>query len=243
MAAIEPECVGTQKPFHPRDQIGFRRFDDEMEMISEKAPSVDLPVRLGAGIAQRRNKSFAIFVVEENLPLPVAAAHDMIQGTGELNAQFASHGLTMPGGCRQDNTIDRPHARVGWPSWTRTMSKGSKDPCATITPTATSAEKLVGDAFQENKKTQRNIRTPFGPSRVCWQYLTRPFWFWPRSANFRRVWIPKGGCAMLPPRCPRPEETSPHWQMRARRLKPEHGLGAGIFGWMRSIWRPCWETL
>ncbi len=33
------------------------------------------------------------------------------------------------------------------------MSKGSKDPCATITPTATTAENLVGDAFQENKKT------------------------------------------------------------------------------------------
>lgn len=48
----------------------------------------------------------------------------------------------------------------GWPSWTRTMSKGSKDPCATITPTATAGLKLVGDDRQENKKTQREIALP-----------------------------------------------------------------------------------
>lgn len=86
VAAIESECVSSKEPFHPGDQVGFRSLHDEMEVISEETPSVNLPVGLCARVSEGRNKSFPILVVEEDLSLPVAAAHEMIQGTWELNA-------------------------------------------------------------------------------------------------------------------------------------------------------------
>ena len=33
---------------------------------------------------------------------------------------------------------------IGWPTWIRTMTKGFKDPCAAITPSANSAQQSKG---------------------------------------------------------------------------------------------------
>ena len=41
--AVEAAGVGAQKPFHPGDEVGQRRFQNEMKMILHQAIRVDLP--------------------------------------------------------------------------------------------------------------------------------------------------------------------------------------------------------
>ena len=88
---VEPAGIGTQKPFHAQNQVGFGGFDDPMKMISHQAPSVNLPAGFGAGFGEGRQKALPIQVVVVNRFAPVPAIHDMVNRPGILNPQFAAH--------------------------------------------------------------------------------------------------------------------------------------------------------
>ena len=84
--AVKTHRVCAQQPFHPINQICSRRLHHQMKMIRHETKRVDLPGRLRASIGQRFEKRFAVEVVAENILATVAAAHDVIDRSGELNA-------------------------------------------------------------------------------------------------------------------------------------------------------------
>ena len=43
---------------------------------------------------------------------------------------------------------------LGWPTWIRTMTKGSKDPCATFTPSPKRAGEGMPERIGGNPKVQ-----------------------------------------------------------------------------------------
>ena len=57
VSPVEARSTGTQQPFHAIHQIGFWRFDHQMEMIAHEAPGMDLPVGFGARLTECFNVS------------------------------------------------------------------------------------------------------------------------------------------------------------------------------------------
>lgn len=50
-----------------------------------------LPAGLLAGLGEGFEEIVAVHVIQENFSPPVPPAHDVVQGTGILNAQLARH--------------------------------------------------------------------------------------------------------------------------------------------------------
>ena len=69
----------------------MRGFNDEMKMIGHEAPGMDLPAGFGAGFAEGLEEDFAIFFAEEDRLAAVAAVHDVVNRSRELDAQFSGH--------------------------------------------------------------------------------------------------------------------------------------------------------
>ena len=83
---IESRGVSAKEPLHADDEIGLRRFHDEVKMIRHQAIGMNLPTGFAANILQRLDKTLAITVVVENILPPVAPAHDVIDRSGEFYA-------------------------------------------------------------------------------------------------------------------------------------------------------------
>ena len=88
---VEATRVSAQQPFHPGDPIGLRRLDHPMKMIRPEDIGVNLPVRLGANLAQRLDEALAIRIIPEDQFAPVTAIHDVINRASILDSQLAGH--------------------------------------------------------------------------------------------------------------------------------------------------------
>src|SRR6266699_77449 len=66
VSPVEAGSIGSQQPFHAVHQIGFWRFDHEMEMSAHEAPGMDLPVGFGARLTECFNEQLAILVATED---------------------------------------------------------------------------------------------------------------------------------------------------------------------------------
>ena len=86
---VEATRVGTQQPFHPSDLIGLRRLDHPMKMIRPEDIGVNLPIRLGANLAQRLDEALAIRSIPEDPFVPVNAIHEVINRASLLDSQLA----------------------------------------------------------------------------------------------------------------------------------------------------------
>src|SRR5947208_3526150 len=89
--AVKARSVGPQKPFHASDQIGERRFRNEMKMVSHEAPGVDLPVGFGAALPQGPQEESPICVVAKNGFATISAIHEVIDGSGIFDSELARH--------------------------------------------------------------------------------------------------------------------------------------------------------
>src|SRR5437762_856571 len=99
--SVEPAGVSAEKPFHARDQIGLRRFEDQMKMIPHQAIRVHLPIGLGASFAESFQKPSPILIIAKNVFLPVATIHHVIDRAGKFNSQSPSHARRV--NCRSDS--------------------------------------------------------------------------------------------------------------------------------------------
>jgi hypothetical protein len=63
---VKARGVGSQEPLHARDQIRYRRFDNEMKVVTHQTVGMHLPVRLDADFSQRRREALPIFVIAED---------------------------------------------------------------------------------------------------------------------------------------------------------------------------------
>ena len=86
---IEATRVSAQQPFHPGDPIGRRCFDHPMKWIRPEDIGVNLPVRLGANLAQRIDEALAIRSIHEDPFAPVTAIPDVINRASLLDSQLA----------------------------------------------------------------------------------------------------------------------------------------------------------
>src|SRR6266446_893078 len=108
VSPVEAGSIGPQQPFHAVHQIGFWRFDHEMEMITHEAPGMDLPVGFGARLTECSNEQLAILVATEDIFAMIAPVHHVINGPLVLDSEFTSHGETMASGTSIVNTKNRP---------------------------------------------------------------------------------------------------------------------------------------
>ena len=81
--------VSAQQPFHPGDPIGRRCFDHPMKWIRPEDIGVNLPVRLGANLAQRLDEALAIRSIHEDPFAEVTAIPDVINRASLLDSQLA----------------------------------------------------------------------------------------------------------------------------------------------------------
>ena len=91
MPAVEAPGVGAQQPLHTEDEIGLGRFGDEMKMIAHETPGMELPAGLVAGFAKGGEEGAPILIVAKDRFAPVAAIHDVVDGSGKLYAQRSWH--------------------------------------------------------------------------------------------------------------------------------------------------------
>ncbi len=69
--------------------MGLRRLDHPMKMIRTEDIGVNLPVRLGADLAQRLDEALAIRSIPEDPFVPVTAIHEVINRASLLDSQLA----------------------------------------------------------------------------------------------------------------------------------------------------------
>ncbi len=86
---VEATRVSTQQPFHLGDPIGLRLLDHPMKRIRPEDIGVNLPVRLGANLAQRLDEALTIRSIHEDQFAPVTAIHDVINRANLLDSQLA----------------------------------------------------------------------------------------------------------------------------------------------------------
>ena len=75
--------------------MGLRRLDHPMKMIRTEDIGVNLPVRLGAHLAQRLDEALAIRSIPEDPFVPVTAIHEVVNRASLLDSQLAGHSLRV----------------------------------------------------------------------------------------------------------------------------------------------------
>src|SRR5882724_3530689 len=105
VSPVEAGSIGPQQPFHAVHQIGFWRFDHEMEMIAHEAPGMDLPVGFRARLTECFNEQFAILVATEDIFAMIAPVHHVINRPLVLDSEFTSHGEVWHEGPRTKGPI------------------------------------------------------------------------------------------------------------------------------------------
>jgi hypothetical protein len=89
---IDPPRVGILKPPHARREIRLRSFEEQMVVITHQRIRMNPKTRPLANLSQRSQKSLPVFVIENNIPSPIAPRHYMIKGTSILDSNLSWHG-------------------------------------------------------------------------------------------------------------------------------------------------------
>ncbi len=66
-------------------------IDGRLKMIDHETKGMNQPIGSLASLAERLQKHFSILVVAKDWLAPVAAIHDMINGSGILHAKLSGH--------------------------------------------------------------------------------------------------------------------------------------------------------
>src|SRR5208337_906095 len=88
---VEPGRVGAQQPLHARDQIGLRRFHNQMKMVAHQTPGMHLPAGLAASLARRLREPSPVRLIPHDVLAPVPAVHHMINRAGIFQPELARH--------------------------------------------------------------------------------------------------------------------------------------------------------
>lgn len=91
MAAIARLGVDAVELTHPFGQVGIRRLDDEVIMVGHFAIGVAAPVETAAYLAQHPEPIRAVLIVAIDTLAPITARGDVIEPTGEFDAERSGH--------------------------------------------------------------------------------------------------------------------------------------------------------
>src|SRR5438046_5634948 len=95
MSRVEPARIGVLQPLHAPHQVRFRRLKQEVIMVAHQHPSVNAPASHDARLAQRFEEQLPVLIAPENRFAPIPPRHDVIEGTGILNANAAWHTASL----------------------------------------------------------------------------------------------------------------------------------------------------
>ena len=117
MAPVEPLRVLPVQLPHTAGQVAVHRFKQQKVVVVHLTKRMHYPVEALAFIAQNVELIAAVVVIQGDVFAPVTARSDVIDGTGELEAEGASHlgNLHPPvGKCWNvgPDPIFRPHLSV-----------------------------------------------------------------------------------------------------------------------------------
>jgi len=95
--AFLPETIEARRPralqpVHPFDQVRLGRLDGEVVMIAHEHIRVHMPAHQIARLAKCFEKRLGFADGEEKIAAVIAAIDDVIDRSGKLDAQPASHG-------------------------------------------------------------------------------------------------------------------------------------------------------
>jgi hypothetical protein len=90
--AVEPHRVNAVQPLHPARQLRLRRLDEQVEVVVEQVPRVQLPAETPRHVDEQLEPRFAIAVVEDDRPLfHAAAGHVVVRRARQLAARDPRH--------------------------------------------------------------------------------------------------------------------------------------------------------
>ena len=91
VTAIEAGRVGAEQPLHAGDEIGLRRFHDQMKMIAHQTVGVNLPPCLAAGLGQGNQEQPKVPRTAKDLLTAIPSIHHMINRSRKFTAHLAWH--------------------------------------------------------------------------------------------------------------------------------------------------------
>jgi hypothetical protein len=91
MPCIDPPRVGILKPPHARREIRLRSFQEQMVVITHQRIRMNPKPRPLANLSQRSQKGLPVFVIENNIPSPIASRHYMIKRPSILDSNLSWH--------------------------------------------------------------------------------------------------------------------------------------------------------
>ena len=80
VAAVEPHRVQSVQPLHPLRELRLGGLNEEVEVVVEEDPGVELPAVALLCVDQQREPRGSIGVVDHDCPLLDAAAYDVVPG-------------------------------------------------------------------------------------------------------------------------------------------------------------------
>jgi len=123
VATIEAHRVQAVQALHPARELGLRRLDQQVEVVVEQDPGVNLPAKATLDLDEQLVPGLAVKVVEDDRPLLDAAADHVVPGgTRQLRAWNPRHADTLvhrncsrnrrKGTCPRDSPSDSPSRTV-----------------------------------------------------------------------------------------------------------------------------------
>jgi hypothetical protein len=88
---IDPPRVGILKPTHARREIRLRSFQEQMVVITHQRIRMNPKPRPLANLSKRSQKGLPVFVIENNIPSPIAPRHHMIKRPCILDSNLSWH--------------------------------------------------------------------------------------------------------------------------------------------------------
>jgi len=78
VAAVEPHRVDAVEALHPAGKLRLRRLDEQVEVVVEQVPGVQLPAEPLRHVDEKREPGLSIAFVQDDRPLLHAAARDVV---------------------------------------------------------------------------------------------------------------------------------------------------------------------
>jgi hypothetical protein len=94
---VERAGIAAVQVAHPLVEVGFRRLDDEMEVIAHQAVHVQLPLVTLCDTAEEADEEATVLVVDDDRCVIVAACDDVVDGTWFEMPQWTAHAATVAG--------------------------------------------------------------------------------------------------------------------------------------------------